>query len=159
MSKRNTAVIVAAYADLATAERDWTDLETVAKEGLYVADAALVSKDAEGNPKILERQSHHGWGKGAIAGAVVGILFPPSLVGGALVGGLAGGAVAGLTRSLDRGKIHGLGQVLDKGEIALVAVVDTDSLESFVKALAQALDIKAEDAGLTDDELKQAATG
>jgi hypothetical protein len=77
----------------------------VAKEGLYVADAALVTKDAEGNPKTLERQSHHGWGKGAVAGAVVGVLFPPSLIGGAIAGGLAGGGVARLTRSLGRGRV------------------------------------------------------
>jgi hypothetical protein len=31
MSKRNTAVVIAAYRDLPTAERDWNDLETLAK--------------------------------------------------------------------------------------------------------------------------------
>ena len=46
MSKTNTTVLVAAYRDLPTAEADWHDLETVAQEGLYVADAALVTKDA-----------------------------------------------------------------------------------------------------------------
>jgi uncharacterized membrane protein len=158
MSKKDTTVIVAAYRDLPTAEADWNDLETAAKEGLYVSDAALVTKDAEGNPKILERQSHHGWGKGAVAGAVVGILFPPSLIGGAIVGGLAGGGVARLTRSLGRGKIKDLGEVLDKGEVALIAVVDTASLVAFEKALARALDIHSAETGLADDDLKQAAT-
>ena len=158
MSTKNTTVLVAAYEDLPTAEADWNDLERAAKEGLHVADAALVTKDAEGNPKILERQSHHGWGKGAVAGAVVGILFPPSLIGGAILGGLAGGGVARLTRSLGRGKVKDLGEVLDKGEVALVAVVDTASLASFEQALARALDVHSAETGLSDEELKQAAT-
>ena len=157
MSQKNTTVILAAYTDLPTAEVDWTAFETVAKEGLYVADAAIVTKDSDGNPKILERQSHHGWGKGAVAGAVVGVLFPPAVIGGAIAGGLAGGAVAKFSRSLGRGKVKDLGEVLDKGEIALVAVVDTASLEAFVNSLARALDVHSEATGLTDDELKEAA--
>ena len=157
MSKKNTTVIVAAYRDLPTAEADWNDLETVAKEGLYVADAALVTKDAEGNPKTLERQSHHGWGKGAVAGAVVGVLFPPSLIGGAIVGGLAGGGVARLNRSLGRGKVKDLGEALDRGEIALIAVVDTDSLAAFERSLTRAVHVHSEETGLTDDDLKEAA--
>jgi uncharacterized membrane protein len=150
---KDTTVIVAAYRDLPTAEADWNDLESVAKKGLYVADAALVTKDAEGYPKTLERQSHHGWGKGAVAGAVVGVLFPPSLIGGAIVGGLAGGGVAGLTRSLGRGKVKDLGEALDKGEIALVAVVDTGSLADFASSLTRAVEMHSEDTGLTADDL------
>jgi uncharacterized membrane protein len=155
---RNTTVVVAAYRDLPTAEADWNALERLAKEGLYVSDAALVTKDAEGNPKTLERQSHHGWGKGAVAGAVVGVLFPPALIGATVAGGVAGGVTARLTRSLGRGKVHDLGEVLDRGEIALVTVVDTGSLVALKNALVKAVDVHSEDTGLTDDDLKQAAT-
>jgi uncharacterized membrane protein len=126
----------------------------VAKEGLYVADAALVTKDAEGKPKTLQRESHHGWGKGAVAGAVVGVLFPPSLIGGAIVVGLAGGGVARLTRSLGRGRVKTLGEPLDKGEIALVAVVDTASLDAFKTSLTRAVEMHSEETGLTDDDLR-----
>ena len=157
MSKKNTTVIVAAYRDLPTAEADWNALETVAKEGLYVADAAVVTKDADGDPKILERQSHHGWGKGAVAGAVVGVLFPPALIGSAIAGGVAGAAVGKVSRSLGRGKVKDLGDVLDKGEIALVAVVDTGSLVAFENSLAKAIEVRSEAMGLTDDDLKEAA--
>jgi uncharacterized membrane protein len=130
----------------------------VARDGgqgrLYAADAALVTKDAEGNPKTLERQSHHGWGKGPVAGAVVGVLFPPSLIGGAIVVGLAGGGVARLTRSLGRGRVKTLGEPLDKGEIALVAVVDTASLDAFKTSLTRAVEMHSEETGLTDDDLR-----
>lgn len=152
---RDTTVLVAAYRDLPTVEADWSQLEAAAKGGLYVADAAVVARDADGDPKILERQSHHGWGKGALAGAVVGVLFPPSLIGGAIAGGLAGGAVAKFTRALGRGKLKNLGEVLDRGEIALVAVVDTTSMVAFENALQGAVEVHSEETGLTDDDLKQ----
>ena len=86
----------------------------------------------------LERQSHHGWGKGAVAGAVVGILFPPSLLGGAVAGGLGGGLVARMNRSLDRGDIKDLGEVMDAGEIALVVVAHTDSTDAVKSAISHA---------------------
>jgi hypothetical protein len=93
-------------------------------------------------------------GKGAVAGAVVGVLFPPSLIGGAIVGGLAGGGVARLTRSLGRGRVKTLGEALDKGEIALVAVVDTASLDAFKTSLTRAVEMHSEETGLTDDDLR-----
>jgi uncharacterized membrane protein len=153
---KDTTIILAAYHEMTAAEADWDALEAVAKEGLYVADAALVTKDVEGNPQILERQSHHGWGKGAIAGAVVGVLFPPALIGSAIVGGVAGAGVARLNRSLGRDKVKDLGEVLDVGEIALVAVVDTASLESFTKSLVKAAVVRTAATGLPEEELRQA---
>ena len=156
MSSKSTTVLVAAYSDLLTAEADWNDLENIAKEGLDVADAALVAKDPDGNPQILERQSHHGWGKGAVAGAVVGILFPPSLIAGLVIGGVAGGTVARLNRALGQRQSEGIGRGSDRGEIALVAVVDTVSIAIFEKALSKALQIQSEDTGLSDDDLKEA---
>lgn len=91
-----------------------------------------------------------------MAGAVVGVLFPPSLVGGAVASGLAGGAVAKFHRALGRGKLKNLGDVLDKGEIAIVAVVDTGSTDGFKSSLQQAVELHSEDTGLTDDDLKEA---
>ena len=108
MSKHQTTVMIASYADAASAEADWEELEKMAKSGHYLADAAVVTKDAEGNPKVTERQSRHGWGKGAIVGAVVGVIFPPSILAGAAIGAAAGGGVARLHRSLGRTKIKDL---------------------------------------------------
>ena len=62
---------------LEAAEADWAALESGAKSGEFkMADAALV-ENRNGESLILHRQSHHGWGEGAVVGAVVGILFPP----------------------------------------------------------------------------------
>ena len=54
---------VAVYHDLRKAEADWSTLEDAAEaHEIEIADAALVENSA-GNPVILHRQSHHGWGK------------------------------------------------------------------------------------------------
>ena len=46
-------------------------------------DAAVVTKDADGKVHVNKDEMatrHGGWG-GAAAGAVIGILFPPSIIG------------------------------------------------------------------------------
>jgi uncharacterized membrane protein len=80
--------------------------------------------------QTVERQSHHGWGKGLVAGAVVGLLFPPSIIVGAAAGAASGGVITRLNRSLDRGDIKDLGEVMDSGEIAMVVLTTEDSLST-----------------------------
>ena len=130
---------VAVYADLAAAEKDWAAIEAAASaQSIDLADAALVQRDAAGEVVSLHRQEHHGWGKGAIAGAVVGVLFPPSIIGGAVLGGLGGGLVARVSRSLNRRDIKDLGETMDRGEIALVVVSAIDSVGTVDQLLAGA---------------------
>jgi uncharacterized membrane protein len=113
---------VAVYDDRAEAETDWSALEAAAAAGeVQMADGALV-ENRHSEAVILERQSHHGWGKGAVVGAVVGILFPPSILGAAAVGAGGGALMARLTRSLGRGKVKDLGETLDSGTMAIIVV-------------------------------------
>jgi uncharacterized membrane protein len=64
---------------------------------------------------------HGGWG-GAAAGAVVGILFPPAVIGTALVGGAIGAVSGHLWRGISRSDVKELGELLDGGEAALLVV-------------------------------------
>jgi uncharacterized membrane protein len=70
---------------------------------------------------------HGGWG-GAAAGAVIGILFPPSIIGSALVGAAVGGVGGHLWRGLSRSDVKELGELIDDGEAALL-VVGASTLE------------------------------
>jgi uncharacterized membrane protein len=135
MAKLDTTIAV--YDDPSQAEADWTALEEAAKSGTDIADAALV-ENRNGETAILHRQSHHGWGKGAIAGAVVGILFPPSLVGAAAVGAGGGALVSRLTRSLGRGKVKDLGETIDTGEMAILVVSPETSTNAVCNTLKTA---------------------
>ncbi|MFO7684451.1 MAG: hypothetical protein R6V60_00025 [Desulfobacterales bacterium] len=67
------------------------DIENLLKYG-----TAILKKNAEGKVRVEKHgtQAKSGGWKEAIAGGVVGLLFPPSILVGALAGGAAG-VVAG----------------------------------------------------------------
>jgi uncharacterized membrane protein len=133
---KNLSTTIAIYADQATAEKDWALVESAARENsIDLADAAIIKRGPDGTVTTLHRQSHHGWGKGAVAGAVVGLLFPPAIISGAVVGAAGGGIVARLNRSLDRGDIKDMGEVMDSGEIAMVVLTHEDSVKTLVDLL------------------------
>ena len=153
---RNLSTTVAVYPDLPTAERDWTALEAAAQaKAIDLADAALIEKPTTVETVTIHRQSHHGWGKGAVAGAVVGVLFPPSLIGAAAVGAGSGAVLARMNRSLDRGDIKDLGDVMDTGEIALVALTHADGVTALDQVLTGATN-KISRSSSTAEEVQQA---
>lgn len=133
---KNLSTTIATYDDDAVAEKDWAEVEAAARAGsIDLADAALIRRAPDGTVTTLHRQSHHGWGKGAVAGAVVGILFPPAIIGSAVAGAAGGGIIARMNRSLDRGDIKDLGEVMDSGEIAMVVLTHEDSVKVLVDLL------------------------
>jgi uncharacterized membrane protein len=126
---------VAVYDDLPSAESDWDALElAVERQQVQIADAALV-ENQHGEAFILARKSHHGWGKGAVVGAVVGVLFPPSILGAAAVGAGGGALIARMTRSLGRSKVKDLGETLDSGAQAIIVI----SPEQFTNGVSNTL--------------------
>jgi uncharacterized membrane protein len=152
---KNLSTTVAVYADIGAAETDWTALEAAAADNrVDLADAALVTRDGEGATTV-ERHSHHGWGKGAVAGAIVGILFPPALLSSTLVGAAGGGVVARLNRSLDRGDIKDLGEVLVSGTIALVVLTSQDTAEAASRLLVGAKSSLTKESTASDEVVKE----
>jgi uncharacterized membrane protein len=124
-------ITVAAYDDLTNAQTDWTLVEAAGDaNSVYISDAAMLGRDPDGRVQNIHRQSHHGWGKGAVVGAVWGLVFPPALIGGALAGGVGGGVIGRLNRSLDRGDLKDMGEAMDAGEVAIVAVTDAESVKT-----------------------------
>jgi len=68
----------------------------------------------------------------------VGILFPPSILGAAVVGGVGGGVLGHLFRGMSRGDAKDLGDILDSGQAALVVVGRSRVQEQLDKALSKA---------------------
>jgi uncharacterized membrane protein len=93
-------------------------------------DAAVITKDAEGKVHVdkHEKPTQHGVWTGAGVGAVLGVLFPPSILGSAIVAGAAGGLIGHVWRGLSRSDVKELGELLDTGEAALL-VIGKDQLE------------------------------
>ena len=129
MSDDSVFLYLGVYPDTATAE---SDLEVVrelhSSKVIGTYDAAVATKEADGTVQVHRKTSKHAGWTGVAAGAVVGLLFPPAIIGTAIVGGAAGSVVGHFWRSLDRGDIKELGEMLDSGEAALI-VVGKDRLE------------------------------
>ena len=125
MKDDHELVLVAAYADLETAREDFLDLERSLKHGLEVRGAALVTRDADGKPEVLEAANRHGRvgvGMGAGIGALFG-LFAPPLGLSILVGAAAGGLLASFAEhELRSGLRHEIGEALEAGTGVIIAV-------------------------------------
>src|SRR5258706_13234809 len=106
MSKSDgTFILVATYPDERAAREDYQVVKEAHAHGLVGSyDAALVTKDMNG--KIHENKdetgTRHGTWWGIAAGAVVGVLFPPSIIGAAALGGVIGGGHRALAQGLCR---------------------------------------------------------
>ena len=135
-------VYVGTYPDEMSARDDYEivkDLHAAGAVGTY--DASVVTKDENGKVHVNkdETSTRHGaWG-GAAVGAVVGILFPPSLIGSAIVGAGVGGVGGHLWKGMSRADVKEFGELIDT-ERPRSVIVGESTLES---ALDKA-DLKAE---------------
>lgn len=128
------------YDDLSDAEADAASIHDRHRQGdLGTYDVALVRRTERGHVRVHQHEvpSERGAWLGLVAGAVVGIVFPATLVAtviwagaGAAFGGLVGHLASGIPRS----DLYEIGAGLDAGEVALVLVtrdplpVDVSSL-------------------------------
>jgi uncharacterized membrane protein len=141
MSDRPVFVYAATYTDRADAFADYDGLlELHAAKLVGTYDVALIVKDSDGKVHVAkhEKPTQHGaWG-GIAVGALVGVIFPPSIVGAAVVGGVVGGVGAHLRKGIARGDAKELGELLDDGEAALVVIGESRVEEQLDKALTRA---------------------
>jgi len=141
MSDRPLFIYAATYADRDDAIADYEallELHEIKLVGTY--DVAVISKDAEGKVHVMkhEKPTQHGaWG-GVLVGALVGVVFPPSVIGAAAVGGLVGGLGGHFRKGMSRGDAKELGDLLESGQAALIAIGESRVEEQLDKALTRA---------------------
>jgi uncharacterized membrane protein len=113
--------------DLAQADYDIVkDLNWAGVVGSY--DAAVIVKEADGKVRVNKDESatrHGAWG-GIAAGAVLGLLFPPSIIGTAVVGGAIGGVTGHLWKGMSRSDVKELGEFIDAGEACLLVIGESE---------------------------------
>ena len=136
MSKADGVFIyIGTYASEVDARADYDivkELHSLGAVGTY--DAAVVTKDDKGKVHVNKDETttrHGAWG-GAGVGALVGILFPPSIIGSAVVGAAIGGVSGHLWKGMSRADVKEFGDAIDAGEAALVIVGET-TIESYVE--------------------------
>jgi uncharacterized membrane protein len=119
-------------------------------------DSAVIEKD-EDKVRVhkTEKPTQHGAWTGIAVGAVAGILFPPSIIGGAIVGGVAGGVAGHLWRGMSRGDLKELGEALDEGQAAVIVVGESKIDEQIEKATKRARKAIEKQIDADADELKR----
>ncbi|MFE6827872.1 DUF1269 domain-containing protein [Streptomyces sp. NPDC057690] len=157
-------IFIGTYPSEATARADYEvvkDLHAVGAVGTY--DASVVTKDETGKVHVNKDETatrHGAWG-GAAAGAVVGLLFPPAVIGTAAVGAAVGGVSGHLWRGMSRADVKEFGDLIDEGQAALVIVGESTLSQALDKAelraekrIAKELGVSAKD---VDKAVQQAA--
>lgn len=141
MADQPLFVFVGAYPSREAAHADYDALREAHAAGLVgTYDAAVVFKDAAGKVHVHKREkpTQHGAWTGAAVGAVVGILFPPSIIAAGVVGAGAGGLMGHLWHGMSRSDVHELGEALDAGEAGLIVIGRSRVLEQAEKLLSGA---------------------
>jgi uncharacterized membrane protein len=141
MADKLLEVFIAMYGDDKEAGRALKDFKSAERAGsIDLVDAAVVVHRADGKVKYEETADPSGkkWAKrGAIAGGLVGLIFPPSLIAGAAVGA-GGGGIWGKIR--DKGfkddDLKAVGEELPPGTSALIAIAEDRVVEQLEKGLA-----------------------
>jgi uncharacterized membrane protein len=134
-------IFVAAYGTEPEAAAALKDFRAAQREGaIKLIDAAVIVHTAEGKVKFIETAdpSAKKWAaRGAIAGGVVGLIFPPSIIVTAAVGGGAG-ALWGKIR--DKGfkdeDLRAIGDSLPPGSSAIIAVAEDRVVEQLERGLS-----------------------
>ena len=157
VADRPVFLYAAIYDDVADADSDFEavfDLHAAGAIGTF--DAAVIHKeDGEVHVHKTEKPTQHGAWTGIAVGALAGILFPPSIIGTAIVGGAAGGVIGHLWRGMSRGDLKDLGEALDEGEAALIVIGESKIEEQLEKATKRARKLIEKQIDADAEELKR----
>jgi uncharacterized membrane protein len=139
-------VFVASFATEGEAGDVLKKLRAMDHDGtLELVDAAAVVKSADGKVSFTETADPSGktWAKrGAVAGGLVGLIFPPSILVAAAVGG-AGGGIWGKLRDkgFDDADLKRVGESLPPGGSAIIAIADDKVIERLRQGLTDYQDL------------------
>jgi uncharacterized membrane protein len=126
MSDNPVFLYAGEYDSVEDARADLEALKELHREhavGTY--DAAVVTKTEDGKVDIvdkIEKPTEHGGWTGLAVGAAIGLIFPPGILLGGLIGAGAGALIGHLHGGMSRQDIKEVGDLLDNSEAALIVV-------------------------------------
>ncbi|MHB8793507.1 MAG: DUF1269 domain-containing protein [Thermoleophilia bacterium] len=147
------------YPSLEAAKDDFAAIKALHKAdfvGHY--ESALFTKEENGKVKIVdtdETARAHGAVGGAIAGAVLGVIFPPSLLVMAAGGGALGAIIGHVAEGMPRGDIKEVGEMLDMGEAGIVFVGEPTVEAGVDKLMKKASKVMKKEIQADADEVKK----
>jgi len=139
---------IATYSDPGAAQEDWDDIKRLVRDKAIVVDGlVLVSRGDDGTIEVDDDANDVGKGAalGAVGGLLVGLIFPPSLLASAVVGGGVGaGAGAILDHEQKKAIKADVEEVLPPGSSGIVAIFEERWVVEVEKALAKAEKVSRE---------------
>ena len=152
------AVLVARFADMDTAKMAYDALREAEARGSIDIDGVLVANADEQGKVHIQKMTDHttrkGFAWGAVGGAVIGLIFPPTILVGAAAVGIAGAVVGKAGNVLKKSKVADeLATVITPGTSGIVALVDINAVEKVTQAIPEASEVKAVP---VDDETAEA---
>src|SRR5512133_1758868 len=154
MADRPVFLYAATYDDVADSEAVF-DLHAAGAIGTF--DSAVIEKDEEGKVHVhkSEKPTQHGAWTGAGVGALVGIIFPPAIIGSAVVGAGAGGLIGHLRGGVSRDDLKELGDELEAGSAAVIVLGESKIQEQLEKAVTRSNKLIEKQVDADADELKR----
>jgi uncharacterized membrane protein len=141
MADKDVFLYVGTYKSEDDARADYGTVKALHDEGVIgTYDMAIVSKDEHDRVHVRKREkpTEHGMWTGVAVGALVGILFPPSIIATGVVGGVTGGLIGHLWRGMSRADVKELGELIDEGQAALLVVGESKFQQYLDRAFARA---------------------
>ena len=117
------------------------DFRSMEREGaIDLIDAVAIVRNKDGKVSFQETADPSGktWAKrGAIAGGIVGLIFPPSILGAAAVTAAAGGVWGRIRdKGIKDGDLKAIGESLEPGSSAIIAIAEDRVVEQLERGLA-----------------------
>ena len=158
MADRPVFLYAAVYDEIADAEADYEavfDLHAAGAIGTF--DSAVIRKEDDGKVRVTktEKPTQHGAWTGAGVGALVGILFPPAVLGAAIVGAGAGGLTGHLTAASRAVTSRTSARRWSEGSAAVIVLGESKIEEQLAQATKRANKLIEKELDAEADDLKR----
>jgi len=144
----NQAVIVAQFADMDAAKAAYYALQDAeADRAIDIAAVLVANADYQGKvhiQKMTDHKTRNGFLWGAVGGAIIGLIFPPTIIAGAVGVGIAGAAIGKAGNVLMKSEVADeLAAVIPPGTSGIVALVALTAVDAVEKTIPQAAVVKS----------------
>src|SRR5918998_388487 len=137
MSEKPLIAFIATYDDVADARQDYQEVKQAHNEGFIGEyDAAIVWKNDKGKIEIesVSDEASRKWlWAGLGVGALIGLIFPPSILATSAIGALAGAVIGKFRDGIAQDDMEQIGEALTGDNSALVVVAQDRVSEALDK--------------------------
>jgi uncharacterized membrane protein len=137
MTERPSIAFIATYDEVAEARQDYQEVRQAHSQGFIGAyDAAIVWKNDKGKIEIesVSDEASRKWlWAGLGVGALIGLIFPPSILATSAIGALAGAVIGKFRDGIAQDDLEQIGEALTRDNAALVVIAHDRVTEALDK--------------------------